>query len=320
MRKLRFFLGVALMLSYQLINAQDIFKQHGFDKNPLTLSNGRYNEFFNNEDTVQIGTVLLNSHTNEIIAFVDEDTAKTAYLAELSSRWLSIDPLAAKYPQFSPYVYVTNNPIIKMDPDGREGVIVVDKTNHILTVTAIYYVNSKKFEGQSGSVYSPKQIERMNTNINESLNGKGYIVSEGEYAGYSVNFDLQFKEGGNVLEMNSKLGSDKIEGYSISNTFQEGNDRQFSRFKEKENSDGTTSTVGGFTSEHKQIIMNTSKDTKHNRIHEIFHTLFFDNDNAKAGIGSYNNPQNANQNDINSMINNSALPKVEVKKPDDENK
>ena len=60
-----------------------------------------------------------------------------------------------------------------MDPDGRDGVVVIDKTNQILTVTANYYVNTQKNNGQIGSVYSTKQIERMNTDINGALNGKG---------------------------------------------------------------------------------------------------------------------------------------------------
>ena len=120
MRKLSLYLGFTIILSSQVINAQDIFKQHGFDKKPLTLSNGRYNEFFNNDKIVQIGTVLLNTQTNKIIAFLEEDTAKAIYLPEFSSRWLSPDPLAAKYPEISPYVYVTNNPIIKIDPNGED--------------------------------------------------------------------------------------------------------------------------------------------------------------------------------------------------------
>src|SRR5690554_3357294 len=34
--------------------------------------------------------------------------------------WLSVDPLAEKYPSISPYAYVANNPIMYIDPDGRD--------------------------------------------------------------------------------------------------------------------------------------------------------------------------------------------------------
>ena len=36
------------------------------------------------------------------------------------SLWLNVDPLAEKYPHTSPYTYVNNNPIMLVDPDGRE--------------------------------------------------------------------------------------------------------------------------------------------------------------------------------------------------------
>ena len=35
-------------------------------------------------------------------------------------RWLSLDPLAGKYPGISPYAFVGNSPIRFIDPDGRE--------------------------------------------------------------------------------------------------------------------------------------------------------------------------------------------------------
>ena len=41
------------------------------------------------------------------------------YSSDLSI-WLSVDPMAAKYPSLSPYVYCTNNPIKLVDPNGEE--------------------------------------------------------------------------------------------------------------------------------------------------------------------------------------------------------
>ena len=35
-------------------------------------------------------------------------------------RFLTVDPLAGKYPSSSPYNYVDNNPILRIDPDGRD--------------------------------------------------------------------------------------------------------------------------------------------------------------------------------------------------------
>jgi hypothetical protein len=59
--------------------------------------------------------------------------------------------------------------------------------------------------------------------------------------------------------------------------------------------------------------MNNKKDTKRNRIHEIFHTLFFDADGAESGIGSYKKEDLPNQQDIEDLINNWQLQKTEKK-------
>ena len=43
----------------------------------------------------------------------------------LNGRFLSVDPLAAKNCFESPYVFVHNSPLIYVDPDGRDGIIVI---------------------------------------------------------------------------------------------------------------------------------------------------------------------------------------------------
>ena len=43
------------------------------------------------------------------------------YDSEVLTGWLSVDPMADKYPNVSPYNYCVWNPIRIVDPDGRDG-------------------------------------------------------------------------------------------------------------------------------------------------------------------------------------------------------
>ncbi|MHC5355041.1 RHS repeat domain-containing protein [Myroides sp. LJL115] len=45
-------------------------------------------------------------------------------------RWMNVDPLAEKYYNINPYVYVANNPINAIDPDGRDIIFVINKTRY----------------------------------------------------------------------------------------------------------------------------------------------------------------------------------------------
>jgi RHS repeat-associated protein len=47
---------------------------------------------------------------------------KVGYASDLSV-WLSVDPLASKYPSISPYVYCAGNPVMLVDIDGCEIII-----------------------------------------------------------------------------------------------------------------------------------------------------------------------------------------------------
>ena len=52
---------------------------------------------------------------------------------ELMTMWLSVDPMADKYPSISPYGYCAWNPMKLVDPDGRD-VWEVDKNGRITNV------------------------------------------------------------------------------------------------------------------------------------------------------------------------------------------
>ena len=42
------------------------------------------------------------------------------YDSDLMTGWLSVDPMADKYPNLSPYAYCANNPVKLVDPDGED--------------------------------------------------------------------------------------------------------------------------------------------------------------------------------------------------------
>ena len=51
---------------------------------------------------------------------------------ELMTMWLSVDPMADKYPSISPYAYCAWNPVRLVDPDGREMTDFKDKNGNLI--------------------------------------------------------------------------------------------------------------------------------------------------------------------------------------------
>jgi len=125
MKHLRVLFLVFSLASFLAGNAQEFpWEKYGFDPNIVTLSKGKYQEFHDLKTVVEIGSVLYNTQTKKIVGFVEKDTlySEADLKPHIISRWISPDPLSEEYSSWSPYNYVMNNPIILVDPDGREPV------------------------------------------------------------------------------------------------------------------------------------------------------------------------------------------------------
>lgn len=231
-------------------------------------------------------------------------------------RWWQVDPHAGSYFSKSPYSYALNNPVLYNDLDGRDAVKVV--SSGVITIKAVVYVQANNGLGKTPSVfpYNAKEMIGLNS-ISDILNSANYKVTEGEYAGYTVKFDIEFiPVCSEVSYANRQMASrhPKYGGHSIVNTLKRVDQYKDARFKPTSSKfNGTNSTVAGYTVASNTVIMNKDLESIRHVIHEMFHTFFFDNDDATEGIGKYFDSKDTdmpNQNDINMLINNPNLPTI----------
>ena len=123
------------------------------------------------------------------------------YWSELLTGWLSVDPMADKYPSISPYAYCAWNPVKLVDPDGRDiyrldistGSLTLykktkDKTDQIragsysgigrarkFTKTNSISISKGVFDGQEGKDYSKTGFTSTGGNQEAALDAAKFI-------------------------------------------------------------------------------------------------------------------------------------------------
>ncbi len=94
------------------------------------------------------------------------------------STWISVDPLAEKYPNISPYVYCADNPINAIDPDGRKILFVNGHYNKLVGWLIGSSEGYKNYWGKGFGEAAQKFFKDYT-----SLNNYNYINGSSSYGG-----------------------------------------------------------------------------------------------------------------------------------------
>ena len=120
-------------------------------------------------------------------------------------RWLACDPLAAKYPNLSPYNFVGNSPILFIDPNGKE--IIINYKNALGEYDSFKYTPLCK---SVDNIYVMKAVEALD---------KIYAVKTGKYNSPDKILSL-------LVSSNTKIVNIYEDFPSLSNTQTEGDSHQ----------------------------------------------------------------------------------------------
>ena len=112
----------------------------------------------------------------------------------LTTLFLSVDPMADKYPSINPYAYCMWNPIKLVDPDGRDFEKIIDHEKKTITIRAQFYCSDNN-----------KQYQSFIQKSADIWNSCSFVVAipneDGVMEDYTVSFDINNGHGplNNVL-------------------------------------------------------------------------------------------------------------------------
>lgn len=143
------------------------FKRYNYPVEIVTAGDGENYEFFDDNDLIRIGSVEFNRVTGKIVRFIPldkedmpDEVISRMYDPALGKFW-QVDPLANKRFAVTPYNFVQNNPINRIDPSGLTDFSVNKKTGEVKQV------------GEAND--DPDRVVKTDKNGNVKKKGEGFL-------------------------------------------------------------------------------------------------------------------------------------------------
>lgn len=295
---------ICLLFSY-ITTAQthNPYKSIGKKGKVLTLTNGEYDEFFDEDSIQRIGSAFVNINTMKVVKVQLTKEEKRQLDNSLVSRFLSVDPLTRSFPMLTPYQYASNTPIQAIDLDGLEGVKYDvsyqdnGKTKIKTVVELDVYIgisknNASKYQSGDEAIVKSglekeynQDFEVDNKKVEFKFNVKTFDVDATSVDKFAKNLEKTSKvETGDLMFTDANTGKPvyrtSITGVAIDvNVVKAG-----------------STTTQGFTNLNKVNINSTANDKRHTESHELGHFLLLGSKdqpntarehNSKGGIFTY---------------------------------
>ena len=237
-------LSISFVFLCQL-NAQTPHKDLGIKEDEmeyLTLSDGRYDEYHGYRDFERVGSAIIDMKTRKILRFIDKDSISYEGMldVDMTTRFLTSDPLAEKYFEMSPYGYCANNPIKYIDPNGMDIYRYDDNTGEF----SLYKKTEDKFD-QVGKFKYDKKTGEYTLKTNKKGEAKTRIdnVEKG-----ILSDGVNFQNNSNVIEVGGEgqASVDGVEAFAVNLSEMVGKEIAGAYISKDGSSETTHMTIGAY--------------------------------------------------------------------------